>query len=178
MQREHRNLEFRIKSAVHCEQLCSGSLHCLVNWEFKFRQLFSYDKLLWLYFVFDLHIHVFYFCLLFLFICIDVLAAYMSVHHVHAWCLQRLEKGITCPGAEVVNGCELHCVFWDSNLLWKFTQCLNQWAIASIILTYFNMDVFISYEVLYWLRSYSFLEDLLILLTFYFQLQEFCYTIM
>jgi hypothetical protein len=43
----------------------------------------------------------------FLSVCMDVLPACISVHHLYAWCPQKPEEGIIFPGTEVTGGCEL-----------------------------------------------------------------------
>jgi hypothetical protein len=43
------------------------------------------------------------------FVCINVLLAYMSVHHLYAWSLQRPEMGIRSSGSGVTNSSELSC---------------------------------------------------------------------
>jgi hypothetical protein len=47
--------------------------------------------------------------------CMGVLPAYMTLHHMCVWCLQRLEEGIGCPGSVVTSSCEPLCGFWESN---------------------------------------------------------------
>lgn len=38
----------------------------------------------------------------------DILSAYIIVHHKSAWCLRRLEEGIGSPGIRTTEGYELH----------------------------------------------------------------------
>ena len=45
-----------------------------------------------------------------------VLPACMSVHHKHAWCLQRPEEPARTPGTGVSDGCELAWGCWELNL--------------------------------------------------------------
>lgn len=51
---------------------------------------------------------------LFFILCMHVLLAYMSVHHLRAWCLQRAEKGIRSPDTGAAASCELSCACWES----------------------------------------------------------------
>ena len=39
-----------------------------------------------------------------------------SVHHLHAWCLQRPEESIRFTRCGVIDACELTCRCWESNL--------------------------------------------------------------
>ena len=41
--------------------------------------------------------------------CMNVLPAYMSVYHVHAWCPWRPEEGTGVPGTVVMDSCKLPC---------------------------------------------------------------------
>ena len=45
-------------------------------------------------------------------ICVDDLSACMSMHHAHAWCLQRQEDS---PGTGVTDSWELPCGCWEWN---------------------------------------------------------------
>lgn len=38
---------------------------------------------------------------------------YNCTHPRHAWCLQRLDRGIGFPGTVLTNGFELPCVCWQ-----------------------------------------------------------------
>lgn len=49
------------------------------------------------------------------FMCMDVLHAYMCVHHICAWYLQMSEKSIRSPRISY-RGCEPPCELWESNL--------------------------------------------------------------
>jgi hypothetical protein len=40
----------------------------------------------------------------------------MSVHHLHAWCLQRPEEGVVSSGTGVIDGRELPCGCLELNL--------------------------------------------------------------
>lgn len=51
----------------------------------------------------------------FLFICVSVLSAWMSGHHVHIWFLWRQEENIRCPGSGVTDHVEWPCGCWDLN---------------------------------------------------------------
>jgi hypothetical protein len=44
--------------------------------------------------------------LYFYFTCMSVLATYMSMYHMHTWCLQRSEEGTRSPAVGVIDGCE------------------------------------------------------------------------
>lgn len=52
---------------------------------------------------------------IFNFIYLSVLPAAMYVHHRHAWCTWRSEKGIGSWRTGVVEGCELSYGFWEWN---------------------------------------------------------------
>lgn len=52
--------------------------------------------------------------ILFFVLCMCILLAYMSVHHLHAWRLQRPEKGIRSPDTGAAARGELPCACWDS----------------------------------------------------------------
>lgn len=43
--------------------------------------------------------------------CRDIMSACISMHHVHAWGLQRPEHDVGFPETEVTDGCELQCRF-------------------------------------------------------------------
>ena len=47
--------------------------------------------------------------------CVDALPAYMSVHHMCAWCPQKPEEGVRSPGTGGTDGCELLCGSWEWN---------------------------------------------------------------
>lgn len=47
--------------------------------------------------------------------CIDVLSAYVYVHHVCAWSPRRLEEGTGSLGIRVMDGCELLRGSWKSS---------------------------------------------------------------
>ena len=57
----------------------------------------------------------------------DMLLAYMSMYHMHAWC-QRSEEGVGSPGTWVTDGCEPPCRCWEPNQ--DPTSVLNHWAIS------------------------------------------------
>lgn len=42
-----------------------------------------------------------------LFICVNILPAFMYVHHMHVQYSQRSKKGVAYPGTRVTDGCEL-----------------------------------------------------------------------
>lgn len=44
------------------------------------------------------------------------LSACVSEYHMHAWCLRKPEKGVRFPEAEVTEGYEMQCGYWDLNL--------------------------------------------------------------
>lgn len=44
-----------------------------------------------------------------------VLFTCMSMHHFHAWCLQKPEGDIESPGSRVMYSYELLCGGWESN---------------------------------------------------------------
>lgn len=49
----------------------------------------------------------------------DVLSAYMLMHRMCAWCLQRSENGIGYPGTVVTDDCddcEQPCRYWKASL--------------------------------------------------------------
>jgi hypothetical protein len=48
---------------------------------------------------------------LFYFMCMNVLTAYMSMYDMCAWSLQMPEEGVGSPGTGITNGCELP--LWD-----------------------------------------------------------------
>lgn len=50
-----------------------------------------------------------YFFLLFYFLCIGVLPAYMFIYHICAWCLQRPEESIRAPQTVITDLCEPQC---------------------------------------------------------------------
>ena len=52
---------------------------------------------------------------LFLFYVFEYLASCLSVHHVHAWCLQRSEEGVGSPRASVKKDCGQLCGCWELN---------------------------------------------------------------
>ena len=58
---------------------------------------------------------IIFFRFFFIFTCMGVLPAWMSVHHMHAWCPSRPEEGIRCPGTEVTDCWKQPCVCWDLN---------------------------------------------------------------
>lgn len=45
----------------------------------------------------------------------NVLPAYVPVHQVHPWCLQKPEGGIGSPGTSNTGGCQLPCECWEPN---------------------------------------------------------------
>ena len=49
------------------------------------------------------------------FMCVNVLPECVSVHHLHAWTLQRTEDSIRSPESEVTVSCEAPCWCWESN---------------------------------------------------------------
>lgn len=54
----------------------------------------------------------------FCFMCISVLPACMSMHHVRAWCPQRSDEAIGSPGTGVTDGCELPRGYREPNKPW------------------------------------------------------------
>jgi hypothetical protein len=48
--------------------------------------------------------------------CLSVLPACASVHHFHAWCLQRPEEGVESSGIGVTDACESSDGFWELKL--------------------------------------------------------------
>lgn len=53
--------------------------------------------------------------LTYFFVFIGVSHMCVSVHHMHAWCLQRPE-GLRCPVTRVKDSCGLPCKCWNPNL--------------------------------------------------------------
>ena len=51
----------------------------------------------------------------FYFICCECLPACMFVHHLHAWCVYRPERGNWIPGTGVLDDCETPCGYWELN---------------------------------------------------------------
>lgn len=65
------------------------------------------------------------------FVCMGILSVCMSVHHLCAWYIQRLEEGIAFPGTGVTDGYKLSCGCWDSNPSHLEGQyAFNHWAIS------------------------------------------------
>lgn len=61
---------------------------------------------------------------LFVFLHMGVIPACISVNHVHAWWLWRLEDGVRCLGTRVMDSGEAPCGSWEPNcVLWKSSQC-------------------------------------------------------
>jgi hypothetical protein len=47
--------------------------------------------------------------------CLGILPTYISINHVHAWCLQWPEQGVRSPGAGITDHCEPPCRCWELN---------------------------------------------------------------
>lgn len=73
------------------------------------------------------------------------------------------------------------CPVVTGNWTWpgRVASALNHWALSLAVLSYFNYEVSIYLYI--WVASLPkcifFLEDLAVLMIFYFQLQELCYSI-
>lgn len=45
----------------------------------------------------------------------SVLLEWMHMYHMHAWCLQRTDKGIGSLEPGITDGCEPRCGCWELN---------------------------------------------------------------
>lgn len=65
--------------------------------------------------------------------CLGVLPASMSAHHLHAWSLQRPEEWVTSSRIGVTDGCELLYGCQELNLVfWMSTQCFISWVVSPV----------------------------------------------
>lgn len=47
--------------------------------------------------------------------CMGVFPTFMSVHHMHAWYMQRPQEGIGSPGTGLSDGFDFSCRYWQLN---------------------------------------------------------------
>ena len=65
-----------------------------------------------------LFLFLIFYLFLFYFMCMNVLPACLSVHHMSAWCPGKPEEGIRFPRTGVTDGCKTPSVCWELNRWW------------------------------------------------------------